>query len=192
MAVSRRRTWVARVGIVAGAAGAVWGLTAVSLVLLGGATREPEAVEIVIPPGTAAGLEAGVDVLRLPRSLSLVAGDELVVRNEDHVTHWVGPNAVPPGATVRTVVRPSFAGSFFCSVHPSGALAFDVQPRGLDLRLTVLPTVLIGLPLGLGLLALAGVLRRLGVWEERRSAIADRSREGATTWCRRPAGRGLG
>jgi hypothetical protein len=150
------------VGIVAGTAAAVWALTAVSLVLLGGAMREPETVEIVIPPGTAVGLEAGVNVLRLPRTLSLVSGDALVVRNEDRVTHFVGPVAVPPGQTVRTVVQPSLAGSFFCTVHPSGTLAFEVQPRGLDLRLTVLPTVLIGIPLGLGLLVLAGALRRLG------------------------------
>jgi hypothetical protein len=78
------------------------------------------------------------------------------------VAHFVGPVAVPPGQTVRTVVQPSLAGSFFCTVHPSGTLAFEVQPRGLDLRLTVLPTVLIGIPLGLGLLVLAGALRRLG------------------------------
>lgn len=154
-------------GIVAGTAAVVWVLTAVSLVLLGRATRRPETVEIVIPPGTAVGLEAGVNVLRLPRTLSLVSGDELVVRNEDRVTHYVGPTAVPPGQTVRTVVQPSLAGSFFCTVHPSGTLSFEVQPRGLDLRLTVLPTALIGVPLGLGLLALAGALRRLGASSSR-------------------------
>lgn len=155
------RRWLARLGIVGGTAALVWGLTAVSLLLLGRAAREPRVVEIVIPPGTAAGLEAGVNVLGLPRTLSLVSGDELVVRNEDLVTHWIGPNAVPPGRTIRTVVQPTLAGSFFCTVHPSGTLSFEVQPRGLDLRLTAAPTVLIGIPLGLGLLALAGVLRRL-------------------------------
>jgi hypothetical protein len=64
------------------------------------------------------------------------------------------------------------AGSFFCSVHPSGILAFDVQPRGPDLRLTALPTVLIGIPLGLGLLALVGALRRLSAAQPR---VADRA-----------------
>jgi hypothetical protein len=150
------------VGIVVGTAAAVWGLTAISLLLIGRIAREPRTVEIVIPPGTAAGLEAGVDVLRLPRTLSLVAGDELVVRNDDRVTHIVGPNVVAPGQTVRAVVRPSLAGAFTCTVHPSGTLALEVRPRGLDLRLTVLPTLLIGVPLGLGLLGLVEVLRRLG------------------------------
>lgn len=160
--VAHPRRWAARVGVVAGTAAAIWGLTAASLVILGGAVREPEVVEIVIPPGATSGIEAGVNVLQIPRSLSLVAGDELVVRNEDRVTHVVGPLAVAPGATARTVVRTPLAGSFLCTVHPSGRIAFEVQPRGFELRLTVLPTLLIGLPLGLGLLGLTGALRRLG------------------------------
>ncbi len=139
----------------------IWAITALALILLGRAAPPPREVEVRIPRGTAGEIAAGLDPGVVSPTLSLMAGDALVIENEDTVAHRVGPYLAPPGRTTRVVVEASAAGPFLCTVHPSGQLTLEVAPRGLDLRLTVLPTLLLGIPLAAIALAIRRVLRAL-------------------------------
>jgi hypothetical protein len=142
--------------------GLIWAITALALVLLGRAAPPPREIELRIPRGTAREIAAGLDPGVITPTLSVVAGDVLVIENEDTVAHRVGPYLAPPGRTTRVVVEPSAAGPFLCTVHPSRRLTLEVMPRGLDLRLTALPTLLLGIPLAAVVLAVGRVLRALG------------------------------
>lgn len=142
-------------------AGLVWGVTALALVLIGRGASAPRTVELVIPQGAARQVAAGENPLAAAPTLSFTAGDVLRIVNHDAVTHRVGPYAVPPGRSLQVVMQPSAVGAFLCTAHPSGRITFDVAPRGLDLRLTVLPTLLLGLPLGAVVLGVRRVLRAL-------------------------------
>jgi len=93
--------------------------------------------------------------------MSFVDGDVLRVTNGDGVTHWVGGYAVLPGRAIEVPVRFS-AGSFFsCTFHPSGRLPIVVGPSGPTLRATVLPALLLGVPLGVVALIVRRVLGSL-------------------------------
>ncbi len=157
----RRRTLLQTLGILAASTALIWSVTALALVLLSRGARAPRTQELVIPPGTAAEVGRGEDPVDIPAGLSFVAGDVLVVRNEDRAVHLIGSYAVPPGGSTRIVLQPTGAGAFFCTLHPSGLFSLDVQPRGLDLRLTLLPTLLLGPALGLAVAVALHVASRL-------------------------------
>lgn len=152
----------ATAGILVASTALIWAVAALSVMLFARGAREPRTQELVIPEGTAAGVQEGDDPVDIPPTLSFVAGDVLVLRNEDGVEHRVGPYLVPPGGSTRIALSPSGSGSFLCTIHPSGRLLLDVQPRGLDLRLTVVPTLLLGPALGAVVVLIRRVMRALG------------------------------
>jgi len=141
----------------------IWSITALAVMLFARGARAPVTRELVIPRGTATGVGEGENPLDIPPTLSFVAGDVLVLRNEDDVAHRVGPYVVPPGGSTRIALSPAGSGSFLCTIHPSGRLLLDVQPRGLDLRLTLVPTLLLGPALGLVAALIWRVVRALDI-----------------------------
>jgi hypothetical protein len=85
-------------------------------------TRPPQEVDIVIPVGTAARLSSGQVVQNIPSTLQFVEGDTLVVKNEDTVSHQLGPVWVPPGTSgVLNLDSPSEY-SYSCSFESSSTL----------------------------------------------------------------------
>jgi hypothetical protein len=54
----------------------------------------------------------------------------------------------PPGELAYLSLEQPNAPAYACSIHPSGEIGLQVQPRG-DLRLTAPPTLALGLPAGL-------------------------------------------
>ena len=65
--------------------------------LLGGdevAERRPKTIEIVVPDGTQARLDAGEKVAVMPSRLEFRVGDTILIRNNDAVTQYVGPYKV--------------------------------------------------------------------------------------------------
>jgi hypothetical protein len=93
--------------------------------------------------------------------MSFVDGDVLLVTNEDGVTHRVGGYAVLPGRAIEIPVRFSAGGFFSCSFHPSGRLPIVVRPSGPTLLPSVLPALLLGIPLGVISLIVRRVLSSL-------------------------------
>jgi hypothetical protein len=143
-----RALWAAALGL-AGLA-FVWLISYVALVQLAGLTRPPREIHLVIPPGTASQVAAGQSLSAIPTSIRYVVGDVLVVFNDDEVSHRVGPFDIPPGRSAYLSLGEPNAPAYACSIHPGGSLGLEVQPRA-DLRLTVLPTLALGVPLALTL-----------------------------------------
>jgi hypothetical protein len=121
--------------------------------------RPPQRFELAIPAGTAERVAAGEAVPSIPSDMVLVAGDTLLVRNEDRVSHSVGPFWIPAGTTATIPFdTPSTAG-FSCSINPAKFIGIEVQPRA-DGWMKLQAVVMLGLPLAglIGMIMLASVL----------------------------------
>jgi hypothetical protein len=115
---------------------------------------------VTIPAGTAERIAAGAVASAIPTDLQFVAGDTLVLRNEDAVSHRIGRTVVAPGATLRLTLAAANGGTFLCSFHPRGSIALDVRDRAEPW--SILPAVLLlGLPVGVVLGAVGWVVRGL-------------------------------
>ncbi|MBI4674935.1 MAG: hypothetical protein HY741_25115 [Chloroflexi bacterium] len=120
--------------------------------LAGSITRGPGRIEYVIAAGTAQRIAAGEAVSALPAKAVFVVGDVLVLRNEDTVNHNLGPFWIPAGTTISIPLDRASTLNYLCTAHPSGYIGLEVRPQNSWL-LTLVPTLLLGVPLG-GVLAL--------------------------------------
>jgi hypothetical protein len=93
----------------------------------GGPPRGPQQVELVIPAGTAERVAAGEAPPSIPATLNFVAGDTLLVRNEDTVSHQLGPAWAPPGASASLKLESTGQYAYTCTFQPQ-------QYQGLELR----------------------------------------------------------
>jgi hypothetical protein len=134
--VSPRRGWVAGARR-AGAVAAVLGLAAVA----GCGADEPSSETVVvtdiddtgefdhdylIPLGTAAQIDAGVEVEIVPEVLEVEVGDSIRIVNEDTEGHVVGVFYVGAGETLTQRFDSPGTLSGECSVHPSGTFTLRV------------------------------------------------------------------
>lgn len=119
---------------------AVWMVSEMGLRMQGeSAARAPQAVELVIPEGTAAQVAAGEAPPTIPFELSFVEGDTLVVVNDDIQSHTLGPLYVPAkgSASMRLDTADHFA--LACSFSASKFLGLNVR------QATTLSTRLLGI-----------------------------------------------
>jgi hypothetical protein len=101
--------------------------------------RKPQAVEIVIPAGTAQRVAAGEAPPTIPTDLTFVAGDVLEVTNNDSVDHQLGPLWIPAGTTASLALNVPQKLVMTCSFETSKIMNIDVrQPTSLNDRLTAL------------------------------------------------------
>lgn len=101
--------------------------------------RAPQTIELVIPAGTAARVEAGDDDPTIPAEMVFVMGDTLLVRNEDIASHQLGPVWVPAGATASLAMSEPAKLAYSCSFSTSRYLNLDVrQPTTFGTRVTAL------------------------------------------------------
>lgn len=136
-----------------------WALSEASFWLLrDGSDHAPGRVVLTIPPGTAAQVAQGAAVPALPPDLVFVAGDTLVVQNDDSVSHQLGPVWVPPGASASLALNEPNRYSYACSFQPSRALGLDVRAR-VTLRTRLLAVLLAGPPMAV-LIAVYGLVLR--------------------------------
>lgn len=91
--------------------------------------RAPEVFELVIPPGTADQIASGGDTTSIPDEMSFIVGDTLLVKNEDHVDHQMGPLWVPAGATASLAMEEKNKYAYNCSFKSTQYLGLDVLPR---------------------------------------------------------------
>ncbi|HCE18461.1 MAG TPA: hypothetical protein DEQ80_11425 [Anaerolinea thermolimosa] len=85
-------------------------------------------IVLVIPPGTAERIAAGEDALTLPSTMTFVEGDLLIVRNEDSVSHQLGPVWVPPGSSGVLEVGAPNSYTYDCSFQKSRVFGIEVLP----------------------------------------------------------------
>ena len=111
--------------------------------------RTPQEVELVIPTGTAAKVEAGEPVPVIPDEMTFVLGDTLVVRNEDLVEHQLGPLWIPPKTKASLVLDAAQRYAYSCSFKTTRYLGLNVkqattwQTRVVGLGFAVPPTTML-------------------------------------------------
>ncbi|MBI3159979.1 MAG: hypothetical protein HYZ26_10315 [Chloroflexi bacterium] len=98
--------------------------------------RAPQAIELVIPPGTADAVARGEAVPTIPEELVFVLGDVLTVVNQDTVTHELGPLLIPAGTSASMPMDHADNIAVSCSFRPSAYLGLEVkEPTTLKTRL---------------------------------------------------------
>jgi len=109
--------------------------------------REPQDVKLVIPAGTAERVARGEVPPTIPKDLTFVVGDVLVVVNQDNVDHQLGPLWIPPGTTASLPLDTEQQFAFQCSFQPTQYLGLDVrEPVTFGTRLTGI--LFAGFPMG--------------------------------------------
>jgi len=131
------------------ALGLVWVGSEVAFYFLRGDTdRVPTEIELVIPAGTAAKVEAGEPVPAIPDEMTFVLGDTLVVKNEDEVDHQLGPLWIPPKLKASLVLDAAQRYAYSCSFKTTRYLGLNVkqattwQTRVVGLGFAVPPTTM--------------------------------------------------
>jgi hypothetical protein len=119
----------------------------------------PKDVTLLIPRGTADDIAAGRPA-KLPGEVRLVAGDRLVLENQDAVVHTLGGWQVNPGQVLTIVAEAAAANVFACTIHPSGSLGLIITPRP-GLIDAILVVIMVSVPISLVLFAGWTVYRML-------------------------------
>lgn len=140
---------------------AFWLVSSIGMFIYTADVRAPTTYELVVPFGTGAETADGGNPLKLPSTWSFYAGDLLTVDNRDTELHQVGPWNFPPGTVYTIELQPNLGGVFNCSFHPAGQIVLDVQPRGYNLGLTLIPTLMAGPILGLIVVGIRKLMRAL-------------------------------
>lgn len=129
-------------------------------ILGGGVLRPSQRIEFVIPAGAAQRVQAGETIPSIPANSVFVVGDVLALRNEDVVNHQMGPFWIPAGTTITIPLDRPSTFNYLCTIHPSGNIGLEVRPSD-SLLLTLVPTLVLGLPMGVVLSLILRVVSRL-------------------------------
>lgn len=136
-------------------------VSALALVIYTQGARSPKNYTLDIPLGANKLIAAGQNPLEIPRNWTFLADDTLTLVNHDTVDHTFGSFLAPAGVTSVHELQPVYAGSFLCTLHPSGSIVIDVDVRDFDWRLLLAPTLALGPALGLVGFAIGSVMRAL-------------------------------
>jgi hypothetical protein len=109
-------------------------------------SRDPQTISLVIPAGTADKVSQGQSVLSAGQIF--MAGDTLVVTNEDSVTQTLGPLVIPPDSSASMKLDQVGDFSYTCSFQPTKYYGITVQ-EGLSIGMRIEAALLAGLPLGM-------------------------------------------
>jgi hypothetical protein len=108
-------------------------------------SRPPQVVELVVPAGTSAKVALGESVL--PQEQNFVAGDTLVIKNEDTVSHVLGPVFIPAGSSASLKLAQPEILSYTCSFQPTKVFGLNVR-EALTISTRIIGILFSGLPMG--------------------------------------------
>ena len=89
--------------------------------------RAPREIVLTIPAGTAAQVARGEQPPSLPKDMTFVVGDRLVVKNEDSVEHKLGSLWVPANSSAQLSLDQEESMVFECSFQPSNYFGLEVR-----------------------------------------------------------------
>lgn len=104
-------------------------------------------IEIVIPQGAAGRIAAGQEIYSIPANMTFVEGDLLVVKNEDDVSHQLGPVWVPPQTSGVLELGTANQYTYDCSFQASKVMGIEVLPA-LTVATRIQGILAMGLPSG--------------------------------------------
>lgn len=160
--LTRRRRILEAVALIVGSTIVIGVLSSIALLLYTEDSRQPTVHTLVIPAGAYDLIEQGENPLEIPPTWSFLADDTLVLDNQDDITHVLGAWTVPPNTIRSFELQPAYGGFFTCSLHPSGAITLNIEPRDYDFRLIAATTFGFGLSVGLVLWIGISVSRAMG------------------------------
>lgn len=108
-------------------------------------SRSPHTVTLVIPNGTSAKVAQGENII--PSNMVFVVGDTLLVRNEDSVTHNLGPLFVPAGSSTSLKLDQAKNLVYTCSFETTKIFGINVYDA-LTLGTRIQGYLLAGIPMG--------------------------------------------
>ncbi len=146
---TKRRKWTEAFLLVAGSTFLVFVLSSIALLIYTSGSREPTVHIVDIPPGSWDLIEQGENPLEIPPTWTFYADDTLVLDNRDDVPHTLGSWYVPPNTVRRFELQPAYGGVFACSLHPSGGITLNIQPRDYDFAIIAYPVFGFGLAVGI-------------------------------------------
>jgi hypothetical protein len=158
---SKRRKWIELILLIAISTTVMFVLSTIALLIYTNGTREPIVHVLDIPPGSWELIEQGANPLKVPSTWSFYADDTLVLDNRDDVAHTLGSWYVPPNTVRRFDLQPAYGGFFACSLHPSGGITLDIQPRNFNFAIIAYPVLGFGFSVGFILWIGLNVMRSL-------------------------------
>ncbi len=159
--LTKRWRWTELFVLIAVSMLGVFILSSIALLIYTAGSREPTVHVLDIPPGSWDLIEQGENPLEIPPTWSFYADDTLVLDNRDDVAHTLGSWYVPPNTVRRFELQPAYGGFFACTLHPSGGITLNIQPRDFDFAIIAFPVLGFGFSVGVILWISINVMRSL-------------------------------
>ncbi|GMR02970.1 MAG: hypothetical protein BMS9Abin20_1327 [Acidimicrobiia bacterium] len=160
--ISGRRKLVEAFALIAGSTLAMFILSTIALLMYTGGTRAPTIQTLEIPPGSSELIQDGENPLEIPPTWTFFADDTLILDNRDASPHILGEWSVSPGGTSQIEFRLADRGTLPTSLHPSGGITLEIEPRSFDFSLIAYSTFGFGFSIGIILLVGLTIVRALG------------------------------
>ena len=106
---------------------AVLSLCAVVVVHVAPRATASQTINISVPVGTKAQMDAGEEIVLFPRRLEVGVGDRIVIENDDTASHQVGPYVVGPEQRIVQTFSTTGVIEGICTLHPSGEVTIVVR-----------------------------------------------------------------
>jgi plastocyanin len=106
---------------------AIASIVAIAALFLAPRAVSAQAIDISVPAGTQARIDAGEEIVLFPRRLEVRVGDRLTITNDDEVTHQVGPYVVGSGQRIDQTFTSTGTIEGICTLHPSGEVTIVVR-----------------------------------------------------------------
>ena len=158
---TKRWRWTELFVLIAVSMLGVFILSSIALLIYTAGSREPTVHVLDIPPGSWDLIEQGENPLEIPPTWSFYADDTLVLDNRDNIAHTLGSWYVPPNTVRRFELQPAYGGFFACTLHPSGGITLNIQPRDFDFAIIAFPVLGFGFSVGVILWIGINVMRSL-------------------------------
>jgi len=147
--VSGYRKLAELVGLIAASTLAMFVLSSIALLIYTNNSGDPVQYSLDIPPGSSALIEAGENPLEIPPTWTFNTEDTLRIENRDSVTHSLGDWNVLPEAVETFELLATSSGTFPSTLHPSGSVTLDVQPRDFVFSFIAYSTFGFGIAIGI-------------------------------------------
>jgi hypothetical protein len=147
--VSGHRKLAELVGLIAVSTLVMFVLSSVALLIYTNDSGDPVQYSLDVPPGSSTLIEAGENPLEIPPTWIFNTEDTLRIENRDDVTHTLGDWTVSPQTVETFELLATSSGTFPSTLHPSGTVTLDVQPRDFVFSFIAYSTFGFGIAIGI-------------------------------------------
>lgn len=147
--VSGYRKLAELVGLIAVSTLVMFVLSSIALLIYTNNTGDPVEYSRVIPLGSTVLIESGENPLEIPPTWLFNTEDTLRIENRDDVPHTLGEWRVPPQTIETFELLSTSSGTFPSTLHPSGFVTVEVEPRDFVFSFIAFATFGFGIAVGI-------------------------------------------